>query len=872
MVHLLKRIVFYIFLAASVIVAVWAYFRLRESKEPKAIVTEHIPIEVTCLIETKSTHELINQLTRQSLIWNSLLTEESCQKAQNGIRYLDSLITAHEAVANIIDGNAVYWSFMREKNALNHLIQFKLKEQNEDAEVEAFFDAVFKKNNTMATFDAYDVSINKENWMACIEKGIVYLSSDLNLLQNVVNLDKTKSLANNTSYLNLLKLQGEQNTLVYFNHQHSNFFDQTLFSKESMFNAEVQLNEISLNGYSTTDEKSFFSILKKQPAESMEQITLLPHNPVSIIAVASGDVKLFEQNTSNRLPQEIKEKNEEAWTSLNDSALYNLKNEALENISGQIVNGNYWLEEKPCFVTLLKVNDEEKTQQLLKWISDSVYTQNDLTLYRIKESNNTLFSFFNTNATSNYACLVNNSLYLMSAKSMADYFTDAYANNKLLSKDVDFMTYADDNLLHETNFVYYENCTEIRKTGMSTLFNSIELNAGDEVLSKLSLTAKNYQSYIQFRINGIHAKEKTTIETNANALWTFAADSTILTNSYLFTNHITQEHELTFQDIHNNLYLISSTGNMLWKKKIDGTIQSKIYTVDIFKNGKLQLLFNTENYIHLLDRNGVYVQGYPVKMSAKITSNITLLDYDNNKDYRLFLACEDKKIYNYTLYGVRTEGFVPVKTDAEVSLPISYIRVGASDYLITADVEGKIYAFSRKGEGRIDFKNKTIGSLEHLLVKGGNNLDNTKLIYVDDKNNLLDKISLSDKKEALKLGDEINGFKTSFDLLDDDAQEDVLVYGNGAFYVYDLFSSKLMESFNEQVVYDDVQIVNTSNHQWLLAFDKASQKIDVLNPEGKIASTINQVTKKTLVSDLYKNGKTYVISIGGNKVSCQELN
>lgn len=872
MVHLLKRILFYVFLAASISAAVWAYFRLKESKEPKANVTEHIPADVTCLIETKSTHELINQLTRQSLIWNSLLSEESCQKAQRGIHYLDSLITAHEAIANIIDGNSVYWSFVREKDALNHLIQFKLKEKNEDTDVEAFFESVFKKNTSMSTFEAYDISINNEKWTACIENGIVYLSSDLSLLESSVNLEKIKSIANNPAYLNLLKLQGEQNALIYFNHQKSNFFDQTLFSQQSMFNAEVQLNEISLNGYSMTDDKSFFSILKQQPAESIEQITLLPNNPVSIIGVAAGDVKMFEKNTSSRLPETVKEKNEESWRALNDSALYNIKDEALENIKGQIVLGNYWLEEKPCFITLLKVNDEEKAQQLLKWISDSVYVQNELTLYRVKETDNTLFSFFNANVNHNYACLINNALYLLSNKSIADYFVANYSNNLLLSKNVDFMNYADDNLLHETNFVYYENCTEIRKTGVSTLFNSIELNTGDEVLSKLSLTAKNFQSYIQFRVNGTHAKEKSTIESNANALWTFAADSAIQTDVHVFTNHLTQERELTFQDVNYQVYLISSTGTLLWKKKIDETIQSKIYTVDIFKNGKLQLLFNTENYIHLLDRNGVYVQGFPVKMPAKITSNITLLDYDNNKDYRLFIACVDKKIYNYTLYGVKTDGYVPLKTDANVNLPISYVKVGASDYLVTADEQGKIYVFSRKGEGRIDFKNKTIEGLEHLLVKAGNNLDNTKLIYIDDKNNLLDKISFSDKKEALKLGDEVNGFKTSFDLLDDDTQEDVLVYGNGAFYSYDLFSAKLMESFNEQAVYDNVQVVNTSNHQWLLAFDKASQKTDIVNSEGKVVSIINQVTKKPLVSDLYKNGKTYVVTIGNNKVSCQELN
>jgi hypothetical protein len=319
------------------------------------------------------------------------------------------------------------------------------------------------------------------------------------------------------------------------------------------------------------------------------------------------------------------------------------------------------------------------------------------------------------------------------------------------------------------------------------------------------------------------------------------------------------------------VYLINSTGNLIWKKKISETIQSAIYTVDIFKNGKLQMLFNTENYLYLLDRNGNYVQGFPVKLPAKITSDLTLLDYENNKDYRLFVACADKHIYNFSLYGIRTEGFVPVKTDAEVILPISYVKVGASDYLITADVSGKIYVFSRKGLGRIDFKNKTIEGLDHLKVLAGSNLDNTRLIYVDDKNDLLNKISLTDKKEALKIGDDLNGFKTSFALINDDEQSDFFAYGNGAFYAYDLFTSKLLEYFNEPAVYINVQLIHASDQDLILAYDKGGEKVDVVNTAGKLSVTFQGATQKPMASDLYKNGKTYVLLVNGNKVSCQEL-
>jgi len=214
---------------------------------------------------------------------------------------------------------------------------------------------------------------------------------------------------------------------------------------------------------------------------------------------------------------------------------------------------------------------------------------------------------------------------------------------------------------------------------------------------------------------------------------------------------------------------------------------------------------------------------------------------------------------------------MPVKTDDEVKLPISFVRVGASDYLITADVSGRLYAFSRRGEGRIDFSNKTIQNLNHLYVLGGNNIDNTKLIYVDDKNNLLNKITLSDKKEALKIGDDLVDFNTSFSLINDDNQHDLLMFGNGAFYGYDLFTSKLIEYFNELAVYKDVQLIQTSDYDYFLAYDLTGQKIDMISIDGKLSGIINGVTQKPFVCDLYKNGKSYVLLVNGNNVSCQEL-
>lgn len=870
--YLIKKIGFWLFVLASVAVAIWGYFRLKESKAPNASVLEHIPAIVACVIETKDCSELVSQLTRQNLIWNSLLTNESMLVAQNGIQYLDSLVNSKPEIAEVLSDNSLYWSFIKDQKTTRYLILFKAKEKNDKSLFIDFFKSVFAKDVSVTSREVFYFINNKQKWFLSYSAGIVYLSSDLSLLERSIQLKKEESLATYKAYNDLIKLNGEQKNQVYFNNTLTGLLPKDLFTQQSLFSAEVQLNEITLTGYTSTDSLSFFDCLKNQEPARMAGYEHLPDNPVSIKGVALTDVPLFYKRINKQLSEESIEQNVEAWKTLNDSALYNIKKESDENIDNELATASYFLSNVNSQLTAVKIKDEEKAAALLKLMSDSIHIEGESKIYKLRAGLGEVFSFSKSDLSMKYACISKSYILFFSDHELLNYYRQSFSAGQLLVKNKTFMDYANDNFSLECNYIYYENSELMKTHHINSIINSEVLLMSENPTSHVSITAKNYKSSVQVRLNASHAQPKNNdANSTINSLWNFVADSVINGHPNIFTNHLTQENELCFQDETKQVYLINSTGNLIWKKKISETIQSDVYTVDIFKNGKLQLLFNTENYLHLLDRNGNYVHGFPVKLPAKITSNLTLLDYENNKDYRLFVACADRHIYNFSLYGIRIEGFVPVKTDAEVILPISYAKVGASDYLITADVSGKIYAFSRKGLGRIDFKNKTIERLEHLQIVQGNNLDNTKLVYVDDKNNLLNKISLTDKKEALKLGDELAGFKTSFALVNDDSQTDLLAYGNGAFYAYDLFTSKLIEYFSEPSVYNDVQLVQTSDSDLFLAFDKPGQKADVINTSGKLSVSFPGATQKPLACDLYKNGKTYVLLVSGNQVSCQEL-
>ena len=64
------------------------------------------------------------------------------------------------------------------------------------------------------------------------------------------------------------------------------------------------------------------------------------------------------------------------------------------------------------------------------------------------------------------------------------------------------------------------------------------------------------------------------------------------------TNHNDRQNkEVIVQDNANNLYLINKEGVRLWKVKLSDKILGDVYQVDYYRNGKLQYLFNRNNFV-----------------------------------------------------------------------------------------------------------------------------------------------------------------------------------------------------------------------------------------------------------------------------------
>ena len=167
-----------------------------------------------------------------------------------------------------------------------------------------------------------------------------------------------------------------------------------------------------------------------------------------------------------------------------------------------------------------------------------------------------------------------------------------------------------------------------------------------------------------------------------------------------FTNHNTLGQDIVVQDVANVLYFISSNGKILWKKTLDGPLLGAVQEIDLLRNGKKQLTFNTHRTWYVLDRNGHEVGPFPKHFNDAITQPLSLFDYDNNRKYR-FVITQGNSLLMYDGEGKMVNGFTFKKTTSNIVMAPQHIRMGNKDYILVAEENGKLHILSRVGKVRV---------------------------------------------------------------------------------------------------------------------------------------------------------------------------
>lgn len=435
----------------------------------------------------------------------------------------------------------------------------------------------------------------------------------------------------------------------------------------------------------------------------------------------------------------------------------------------------------------------------------------------------------------------------------------------------------------KSSFLFYSSGQEIKSLldkyltpASSARFNEQSLAGIDGI--GLSLTPSNDMIYLSFSVryrdkdqprpglSPVTAGAVTPVtgadsSADPGLAWKVKLDAELASRPFLFLNHNTGATEIFIQDQKNNVYLISASGKVLWKAAIRERISGDVFMIDYYKNGKYQLLFSGRDYLHLIDRNGNYVDKYPVKMRSPATNTLSVFDYENNKDYRLFIAGEDRKIYAYDRSGSPVRGWNLFVTRGKVTEPVKFFRVKGKDYLFATD-DQSVYLLDRTGNIRVNPQEplkKAPGSSVRLA-----NDDGQSLIFTSPDGTLMRLyFDGTVKKQTISTFSPLH--RSDFYDFDGDGMTDYLFTDHGMLRVYDRKGSEILsKTFETNNLSSPELLIPSSSDRKTAVYEADRQMLHLTGRSGSPATGFPRKAGQFYTAGKVANKSTWSILLTQN--------
>jgi hypothetical protein len=807
-----KKILLGLFILLMGAVSFIAYNFYKNVKEPVSQTAfEAIPINAALIIKEKDFNSLFEKINSTNIIWEELTTHTSSAKdLNNKMNYLDSLLNG--PFKAIIKNKEVLGS-LHLSGANNYDFIFYLSVPGaETAELIQKIKNATKTNPSSRDYDGVAIHTfpyleNKKIALTHYKNTLAFSFSTV-LVEDVIRqLKNETSLLSDSTFTQVIRTSGQSSDgNLFVNNQYFSKIINQFLSKSSKayfksfenyalwseLDITIKPNAIALNGFSFANDRNIITLLKNQKPKDIEMIDVLPYNSAFVYHYGISNTELFFDNRKALLKGENQFFNYQKYLDEQTSNYgIDLEVELLGHISSEIamiITESQTEDFSTNKYVVFKIKDADEAKESLKALSTKTNDEptepiifNEKAIYQLNLENifQQLLGKPFPNFKTHYYTFIDDYVVFSNNTSALQTFITNTINGKVLSKNENFESF-NENLSSNSNLFIYNNIARsvnlyktICKDEDVVIFeDQLELFRKFEAVAYQMSTEKNNLYY-----NNIYLKYNPVYKQETASLWELALDTNVSNEPQIVTNHKTGGKEIIVQDDANKIYLISNTGKVIWSKQLSEKVMSKFQQIDVYKNNKLQLLFNTKSKIYLLDRNGNNVENYPVKLDAKATNGVTPMDYDKNRNYRILIGCNNNMVYNYDITGNKVKGWEYSSTQSPAKGNMWHFAIGGKDYVVIPLQNGQVKIVERAGKDRIKL-DKMLPTGNTIYLKVGSSLAKTYLITADTNSTVV-KLFLNDKKEALKIDDApSNSTFSFFDFNSDKAKDYIFNAGN----------------------------------------------------------------------------------------------
>lgn len=726
------------------LVILLSLFSCTQESEKRSDSIHAIPLDAAIIIESNNLSKSLNELTK-SAFWATLSTETSLKETQNTLFSLDSNLANYSSHISSI--NPVFLSIhLTGAESFNWLIISSTENQEQKIQLLEIGLASFAKTKSQTYSNAIitEVIMNGSRIYYSKLNGLLMLSQEKILVEDAIRQLKTpNNLTAQASFSAIYNSANKKEDYnLYLNTKNLDRISKSIFTQSTQLKNQAEwmqwdldlskngilFSGISLSHDSLAQELSFF---KGNDAHPVIAPSVLPKNTALFVSKSFENFKQFQRKQINGLSfthqQNTYTKN---LVGLNEDLKTNFESWIDSEITWFLAENGTDLGEG----LIIHITNESEINEFITQKADSILNYREEAIYKWTELKylSTLCAT-STNKKYEYACIIDEQLVVSEDLSLLKNLINDFKSKKSLANLQDYQNCMEELNSNSNLFIYLQNPSALE---LAPRYLQTELadfvNLYTNALNPFRALAIQFETSNSICYSNAYLHFDKSEADQTRAIWTTQLEAPILSEISLVKNHYDKQWEIAVQDENFTLYLISTKGEVLWKRNLNSAIIGEIQQIDLFKNKKLQLLFNTASKLYLIDRKGRDVGSYPIVLDKKTELPLALFDYQKQRNYRILLSC-GKHHYMYNKYGNKIKGWKLNKTKSKAIHTAQHFVVAAKDYILLPEENGTLNILNRKGEQRIKVKGKIDFSNNKLFVVKGVTLAETRIVTIDNK-------------------------------------------------------------------------------------------------------------------------------------------
>lgn len=875
---MLKKVLIAIAILALPTFTYFAYKYYQNQQLPDFDIYRAIPLDASIIIESNNFVERLGEIQSENKIWTELMQFPSVKELNNDIDFIKNLSANNQLISDLTkDKQVVITAHKLGKANLGFIFFIRLQNfRDKKYLIESIGSLIGKDISTRNYNNAriYTVKTTQKELNFSFNKGALMMSQSSILVENAIRQsDVEESILDDIGFEKVQKTSGKNVAAnIYINlsnfnqvvcnalNEKQNALIKNMANLGNWVELDVNLKDdaVLLNGFSFSNDSlnNYLNIFLKQNAIDHKMNTVLPSNTSLFVSFGISNTEQYLKSYKQYLEKRGKINNYQLFIDqYKNKYAINwedfLKTHLDEELGLVITDSPNGSTTDNSFV-LMRINSrsitEKEIENFVTKIAQINNTPKSNFIGKLRIDKETTFKVYNLPISNFYNAFfgkifpdfknpeitfIDNFMIIGNSKNALSQFVHSNILQQTLENDIRFDRFSD-YLSSKSNFYFYTNLFRSPHFIATLLNKNLQkgLNDNIESIQKFQALAVQFQQNNGMIYNNIYLQYIPEIKEEAITVWESHLDTTSRFKPVLVQNHYSKENEIFVQDLDNKIYLINKVGRILWKQQLNEKINSEIYQVDFYKNGKLQLLFSTENKIHLIDRNGNYVERYPVKLRSPSTAGLAMFDYENNKDYRIFIPCQNKNVYLYNIEGALINGWDFKQTDHIVETPVQYFRVKTNDYIVFAD-KNRTYILNRKGDERINLKEQFAKSSQNGFIL--DNRNDKPCFVTTDTAGLVKSIYLDGTIETNQVGNySANHFFDSQDI-NADGFNDFIFLDKNKLEVLKPDGSKIFDyKFDEKIDSRPIYYYFSYDDRKLGLVSRTTNEIFLLNSNGTL--------------------------------------